>query len=81
MKGHETPKGKFYALMKAKNYYSRKYNGAAMPFAVQFTRNGHFLHVGEIRPRPSSHGCVRLSRSDAKKIFSLAKVGDAVTIE
>jgi lipoprotein-anchoring transpeptidase ErfK/SrfK len=81
MKGHETPKGSFRVLTKARNYYSRKYNGAAMPFAVQFTRDGHFLHVGEIRHRPSSHGCVRLYQNDAERIFSLAKIGDAVTIE
>jgi lipoprotein-anchoring transpeptidase ErfK/SrfK len=79
-KGHETPKGRFHVLTKASNYVSRKYS-VAMPFAVQFTRDGHFLHVGEVRNRPSSHGCVRLYEADAKKIFSLAKIGDAVIIE
>lgn len=80
-KGCETPKGNFKILMKAKNYYSKKYDGAAMPFSLQFTTGGHFLHVGEIRPKPSSHGCVRLSEKDAKRIFGLAKIGDAVIIE
>lgn len=79
-KGMETPKGKFRVLMRAKNYFSRKYDGAAMPYAVQFTTGGHFLHVGEIRPKPASHGCVRLYKEDAKRIFGLAKKGDSVII-
>jgi lipoprotein-anchoring transpeptidase ErfK/SrfK len=79
-KGYETPRGKYRVLMKAQNYHSRKYDGAPMPFAVQFTTGGHFLHVGEIRPQPASHGCVRLYEKDARQIFHLVKVGDPVIV-
>jgi lipoprotein-anchoring transpeptidase ErfK/SrfK len=79
-KGFETPRGKFRVLMKAQNYYSRKYDGAAMPYAVQFTTGGHFLHVGEIRRQPSSHGCVRLTEVDAARIFRTVKLRDPVII-
>lgn len=79
-RGYETPRGKFRVLMKAQNYHSRKYDGAPMPFAVQFTTGGHFLHVGEIRPQPSSHGCVRLYEKDARRIFSLVKPNDPVIV-
>lgn len=78
--GRETPRGKFFVLMKAKNYISRKYN-APMPFSVQFTKNGHFLHEGEICPLPTSSGCVRLRPEDAERIFRLIRPRDAVTIE
>jgi len=79
-KGYETPRGKFKVLMKAQNYYSRKYGGAPMPFAVQFSTGGHFLHVGEMRRQPSSHGCVRLSEKDARRIFHLVKTNDPVIV-
>jgi len=79
-KGMETPKGRFRVLMKARDYWSRKYDGAVMPFAVQFSTGGHFLHVGEIRPKPASHGCVRLKETDAMRIFRAVKIGDPVII-
>lgn len=75
----ETPQGKFRVIKKFKGYVSKEY-GASMPFAVQFSTSGHFLHVGEIRPKPASHGCVRLTERDAKRIFGLAKKGDPVII-
>ena len=78
-KGKETPRGKFRVLGKNKNYFSKKYQ-CAMPFAIRFTDQGHFLHQGIIFPWPSSHGCVRLHGEDAKKLFSLLKVKDAVII-
>ena len=79
-KGLETPKGKFRVLFKAKNYRSRKYDGAAMPYAVQFSHCGCFLHVGDIRPQPASHGCVRLKERDAERIFRAVKIKDPVII-
>ena len=78
-KGFETPKGKFRVRMKAKGYISKKYD-ALMPFAVQFTTAGHFLHIGEILRTPSSHGCVRLTTVDAVRIFRAVKLNDSVII-
>lgn len=81
MKGHETPKGRFRVLNKYKKYFSKKYDGAPMPFAVQFSTCGCFLHVGFIAKGPASHGCIRLSNSDAERIFNSVKIHDPITIE
>ncbi len=78
-KGMDTPKGRYKVLGKVQKYVSKKY-GSAMPYAIRFTNQGHFLHVGELKSKPASHGCIRLSESDAKKIFALAKAGDSVTV-
>lgn len=81
MKKHETPKGTFRALKKYRKYFSKKYDGAPMPFAVQFSTCGCFLHVGAIANKPSSHGCVRLNITDAERIFAKIRLNDPITIE
>lgn len=78
-RGCETPRGKFRILMKAKGYVSKKF-GSPMPFALQFSTGGHFLHQGEVCRYPASHGCVRLTMEDAKQIFGLLKIHDPVTV-
>ena len=77
--GSETPQGRFRVLLKAKGYVSKKFD-APMPFAIQFSREGHFLHEGEIRYWPSSHGCVRLGGEDAERVYKHLRLRDAVTI-
>ena len=79
-KGMETPKGKFKVLGKAKDYTSKKYK-SKMPYSVRFTNDGHFLHQGTIKNKPSSHGCVRLSMEDAKKVFAMVKNNDLVVVD
>ncbi|MBM3255977.1 MAG: L,D-transpeptidase [Candidatus Moranbacteria bacterium] len=79
-RGFETPRGKFRVLMKAQRYFSRRHGGVPMPYSVQFSVGGHFLHVGEVRPKPSSRGCVRLREEDAARIFRTVKIGDSVTV-
>ena len=47
---------------------------------LRLTWDGVALHSGVIGSRPSSHGCVRLPREFAKRLFQTAKCGDMVTI-
>ena len=90
-KGHETPKGKFQILEKSERRLSVEYSKKMgkkvyMPYALQFTpgqldgRGGHCLHQGEILSKPSSGGCVRLTKEDAMRIFREIKLKDSVII-
>jgi hypothetical protein len=77
--GRETPQGCYRALWKAKSHFSKKY-AATMPYAVCISEDGYFLHQQSIVGKPASHGCVRLLKCDAKKIFSWINKGDAIII-
>jgi lipoprotein-anchoring transpeptidase ErfK/SrfK len=52
-----------------------------MPFMQRFDEYGTALHAGFNPGEPASHGCVRLPRAFAAKLFTLTKVGDQVIIE
>jgi len=78
-KGYETPTGIFKAQWKSKNYFSKKYK-APMPYAVNFSHKGLFFHEQALPGKPSSHGCIRLLRADAKKLFYWIRVGDKIII-
>ncbi|PIP26226.1 MAG: L,D-transpeptidase [Candidatus Moranbacteria bacterium CG06_land_8_20_14_3_00_40_12] len=78
-KEHTTPRGVFKVLWKTPFYRSKKYN-ADMPFAVNISDGGIFLHQQALPGRPASHGCVRLLESDAKKIFYWVKKNDPVIL-
>lgn len=72
--GHRTPNGSFRALRLEKVYFSHKYDNAPMPHAVFFTSVGHAIHgTRHVRQlgRAASHGCVRLSPSNAAALFSI----------
>jgi lipoprotein-anchoring transpeptidase ErfK/SrfK len=68
-----TPRGTFRPQWTAKMWYSRKYDNAPMPHAV-FINGGVAVHAtyhtGALG-RPASHGCIRLSPSNAKTFYSL----------
>ncbi len=80
-KGHETPKGKYKAIWKAKEYSSKKHNNSPMPYSINYSCAGHFIHQQSLPGRPASHGCVRLLMRDAKKIFYWVKIGDPIEIK
>ena len=74
--GHRTPNGSFRASRLERTYYSRKYDNAPMPHAVFFTSKGHAIHgTNHVRQlgRAASHGCVRLSPSNAATLFGIVK--------
>jgi lipoprotein-anchoring transpeptidase ErfK/SrfK len=59
-----------------------RFIGSPMPYWMQITSYGVGMHAGVIpRPgRPASHGCIRLPREMAERLFEIAPIGTPVTI-
>ena len=77
---HPTPTGIFQVLEKKKMHHSRKYDNAPMPFMQRIDRFGIALHAGHNPGRPASHGCIRLPKEFAQKLFTTTGVGTSVMI-
>ncbi|MEI7528257.1 MAG: L,D-transpeptidase [Elusimicrobiota bacterium] len=56
-------------------HYSSLYNSAPMPHSIFFNGNiaVHATAAEHLLGRPASHGCIRLSRADAKTVFAEVK--------
>jgi lipoprotein-anchoring transpeptidase ErfK/SrfK len=52
-----------------------------MPFMQMYDPKGIAFHAGPNPGYPASHGCVRLPKAFAEKLFTLTKVGTEVIIE
>lgn len=70
-KGKRTPVGRYTILEKQVHHHSRTYDNAPMPYMQRLTWGGVALHAGHVTGRPASHGCIRLPRSFAKKLYKL----------
>jgi hypothetical protein len=73
---YETPNGSFRTFRMEEDHYSKEFDEAPMPHAIFFTKVGHAIHGTDAANRlgsPASHGCVRLSRENASKLFALVK--------
>lgn len=73
---HETPSGVFRAFRTEIDHYSKEFDEAPMPHAIFFTKTGHAIHGTDSVNRlgnPASHGCVRLSRSNAATLYALVQ--------
>src|ERR1700756_440085 len=72
----ETPSGAFRAFRMEEDHFSKEFDDAPMPHSIFFTKAGHAIHgtdsVGRLGS-PASHGCVRLSRGNAAKLYALVK--------
>ena len=72
-RGYRTPTGTWRVHRMHREYYSKKYDNAPMPFAM-FYHRGFAIHgtnsISRLG-RPASHGCVRLHPSNAATLFSL----------
>lgn len=66
-------------LSKMKVPEGETFVGAKMPYFQRFTA-GFGLHAGIVPNRPASHGCVRLPRIMAERIFAQTSVGTPVTV-
>jgi lipoprotein-anchoring transpeptidase ErfK/SrfK len=68
-----TPRGTFRPQWTAKMWFSRKYDDAPMPHSVFF--NGgiavHATNATRLLGQPASHGCIRLSPSNAAEFYRL----------
>jgi lipoprotein-anchoring transpeptidase ErfK/SrfK len=73
---HETPSGAFTPFRLEADHRSREWDDAPMPHAIFFTKTGHAIH-GSLEEkrlgRRASHGCVRISRHNAAKLFALVR--------
>ncbi|MFA6267071.1 MAG: L,D-transpeptidase family protein [Pseudolabrys sp.] len=74
-RGYDTPAGQFRPVRLEPNWHSRKYDWAPMPNSIFFYK-GYAMH-GTVEERnlgrAASHGCVRLSRSNAATLFALLR--------
>ncbi|MET0219665.1 MAG: L,D-transpeptidase [Tardiphaga sp.] len=73
---HETPNGSFRTFRMEEDHYSKEFDDAPMPNAIFFTKMGHAIHGTDSVNRlgtPASHGCVRLSRENAKTLYAMVK--------
>jgi hypothetical protein len=73
--GYSTPAGSYAAFRMELMHYSQEWDNAGMPHSIFFTKRGHAIH-GSNHPRlgtPASHGCVRLSLSNAAKLYQLVQ--------
>src|SRR5512147_2739881 len=73
---YETPNGSFRAFRMEEDHYSKEFDDAPMPHSIFFTKIGHAIHGTDSVSRlgsPASHGCVRLSRENASKLWDLVK--------
>ena len=77
---HPTPPGIFQVLEKKTMHHSRKYDNAPMPFMQRIDRFGIALHAGHNPGHPASHGCIRLPKEFAKKLYSVTDIGTPVMI-
>ena len=74
-----TPAGRYPILAKLKEHRSSLYD-ADMPFTLRLTGDGIAIHASNVREGRATHGCIGLPEDFAKKLFDLARKGDAVFI-
>ena len=81
--GYVTPTGTFAPQRLAEVYHSKKYDNAPMPHAIffyyGFAIHGSYetKHLGHT----ASHGCVRISPTNAAKLYSMVQAeGATITI-
>jgi hypothetical protein len=78
--GRSTPSGNYRIRGKEEVHHSNLYDNAPMPFMQRLTDDGVALHAGYIPEHPASHGCIRLPREFAQKLFRITSFGDPVLI-
>lgn len=74
-RGFRTPTGSYSPKRLHRMWYSRKYQMTPMPYSI-FFKGGYAIHAtNQVRRlgRPASHGCIRLSKRNAKTLYSLVK--------
>lgn len=78
--GYDTPTGTFPILQKEVDHHSNLYDDAPMPFMQRLTWDGVALHAGQIPGHPASHGCVRLPRAFAQRLYGVTALGSQVVV-
>ena len=78
--GYETPAGIYSILQRKAEHYSNLYDDAEMPFMQRLTWSGIALHAGALPGYPASHGCVRMPRDFAERLFEVTRHGMRVIV-
>src|SRR6202023_4202423 len=73
--GHPTPFGVFSVISKQRWHRSNIYSSAPMPYMQRITWSGVALHQGVGVGHPASHGCVRIPREFAQRLWVLTRLG------
>jgi hypothetical protein len=71
--GFSTPAGSYKPFRMEAMHYSQEWDNAGMPNSIFFSQRGHAIH-GSNHPglgTPVSHGCVRLSLTNASTLYQL----------
>jgi L,D-transpeptidase catalytic domain len=80
VRNHPTPLGVFSVIDKQRWHRSNIYSGAPMPYMQRITWSGVALHEGVLPGHPASHGCIRLTKDFAIRLWHLTKRGTRVII-
>ena len=75
-----TPTGIFPIMEKNRHHRSNKYNDAPMPYMQRLDTYGIALHAGDLPGYPASHGCIRLPKEFAARLFKATEVGTEVLV-
>ena len=80
--GDATPTGKFtiYNKEKKRRRHSEPDAGYPMFYWCEF-KPAYGFHEGFVHPVPRTHGCVRLHREAAARLFALTRIGTPVEIQ
>ncbi|RYD51558.1 MAG: hypothetical protein EOP60_10755 [Sphingomonadales bacterium] len=78
--GRDTPVGEFTILQKKVFHRSNLYSNAPMPYMQRLTWDGIALHAGHLPGYPASHGCIRLPKEFARKLYDLTAMGGQVSV-
>jgi hypothetical protein len=78
--GHDTPQGVFSVIEKDRHHHSNIYSGAPMPYMQRITWSGVALHEGFVTGRPASHGCIRLPKAFAARLWEITQLGVRVIV-
>jgi L,D-transpeptidase catalytic domain len=75
-----TPLGVFSVIQKQVFHRSNIYSNAPMPFMQRITWSGVAMHEGENIGHRASHGCIRMPREFAMRLYSFTRLGARVII-
>lgn len=78
--GNDTPEGIFPILQKKVLHRSTLYDDAPMPYMQRLTWDGVALHAGRVPGYPASHGCIRLPKAFAKKLYEVTNFSSTVVV-
>lgn len=78
--GHDTPRGVFPILQKKVEHRSTLYDDASMPYMQRLTWGGVALHAGRVPGFAASHGCIRLPKDFARKLYGITNFSSTVVV-